>query len=620
MYPPQAPLRGEQPHSVTNKELKNFLLGYLDDEVRGGPEDGDDVEDDDEAYYRHGGRIPPKRSPFRERTGKQRTIRKRDDELRDFVPTAFRERVHDRLVDDAEERKVRILTEELARKMEEEEEDNEEERRERERGRMDAGNTEEEYLNILRSVWNKYRKNNPYMNDIEDISEGDIGEIMDYLEDNGVYDEGIKEEARKRQYDGGYDFLTHDVAMGGWGVGGHQFRKRWNQRLDGDENQKGNFLYSLKFVSPAANPEAIESLKDEEGLDLPDERDEDILRISPGPNRKEHDTWFPVFERDEAPEGILVNPNEEDYQRLVMAKQNDHSPGPSRKRFASLAQPNYGVREIFPAPQVFPTPGKKYFYDTAVLKKRFPVTKRSSGFYTSPPLLHHKSFAFVDNSETRRKKDVVTTDPKVACELNQIFSSPTVSDLLHSETHLKETAHGNESSEKGVIDTEHVATTHPPVASNSTASSKVREEGNITNHDDPRHESGSAKKTTAEQPITASRTEATLDIKKKSINWSDYFGIDRRRKKTGPVGSGNHSGTSNDHPIDDEWLFNQYYKAYAMSTNPNKKRASMQSHEHMHSKKAALWQPFDTRVFDPRNAQHESSKKDSRSESTGNKQ
>lgn len=632
MFPPQAPLQSEQAHPVINKGLKKFLLGYVDDEMKGGPEDGDDDEED-EAYYRHGGRFAPKSSPFRERAGEERhaaegleAMRKRDYELRDFVPTTFRERVHDRLFDDAEEKKVKILTDALARKMEDEEED-EEEKRDRQRGRMNDESSEEEYLDILRSVLNKYRKNNPDMIDIEDISEGDIGEILNYLESNRLDDEdveGIKEEARKRQYDGGYDFLTHDVAMGGWGVGGHQFRKRWNQRLDGDENQKGSFLYSLKFVSPAANREAIESLKDDDGLDLPDERDEDILRISSGLNRKEPDPWFPAFERSEGPEELFGNPNEEDYQRLVLAKQGDHRAGLSRKRFASLGQPNYSIREMSPIPHIFPTPGKKYLYDTAILKKRYPVTKRSSNFYTSPPLLHHKSFAFVDNSETRKKKDaVVTTDPKVERELNQIFSSPTVSDHLHSETHPKETAHGKESSEKTTVDTEHVATTHAPVASNSTAFAKVKEKENSTSRHDPQHRSGSEEKP-VEQPVTTSRSGTSLDIKKKSINWSDYFGIDRRRKKTGPKGSGNEARTSNDHPIDDEWLFNQYYKAYATSTNPGTKRSSVQAHEHTQSKKAPLWQPFDTRVFDTdifsRTAEREASKKSSQLENAGNKE
>lgn len=631
MFPPQGSFQSEQPHSTKNQELENILLGYLEDEAKGGPKGGEDDEDG-EVYYRHGERLAPKSSPFRERAGEERhaagrleAMRKRNYEIRDFVPTAFRERVHDRLVDDPEEWKVKILTDALPRKMEEEEE---EERRDRERGRMDDESTDEEYLDILRSVWNKYRKNNADMIDIEDISEEDIAEMLNYLEGNGLDEEdvvGIKEEARKRQYDGGYDFMTHNTAMGGWGVGGNQYRKRWNQRLDGHENQKGSFLYSLKFVSPAANREAIESLKDDDGLDLPDERDEDILRLSSALNRREPDPRFPAFERGDTPEELFGNPNEEEYQRLAVSQQSNHRAGFSRKRFAPLSQPNYSIRELSPVPEVFSAPGKKYLYDTAIMKKRYPVTKRSSNFYTSPPLLHHKNFAFVDNSETRKKKDViVTTDPKVARELNQIFSSPTTSEPSRSETRPKEPEHGKQSSYKIAVDTEHVATTHAPVVSSSTACAKDKEKENTTSQHDSQHRSGSEEKT-VEQPVTMGRAGSPLDIKKKSINWSDYFGIDRRRKKTGPKGSGNDSRTtSSDHPIDDEWLFNQYYKAYTTSTNPGKKRSTVQPHEHMQSKKAVPWQPFDTRVFDAdifsRTAQHEASKKNGWPENAGNKQ
>jgi hypothetical protein len=627
IFPPQTTLVNEKPHSPNSKELKKLLLEYLEDEVKGGQEDGDRDEEDG-GYYHHRGKLEPKRSPFRERIGEQHhaadtleAMRKGGDEFQSFVPTAFRERVHDKLVADADERKLKILSGALARRFEEE--DEEEERRDRERGRMKDESTEVEYLDILRSVWDKYRKNNPDMVDIEDISEGDVDEILNYLGDNSYLDDedvkGIKEETRKREYDRGYDFLTHSALMGGWGVGGHQFKKRWNQRLDGDENQKGSFLYSLKFVSPATNREAIESLKDDDGLDLPDERDEDILRISSDLNRREPDSWYQAIERGEAPEELFGNSNEDDYQRLALQQQSDHQAGLSRKRLVSLAQPNYNVREMFPFPEVLPAPEKKYLYDKAIMK-RYPVTKRSSNFYTSPPLLHHKKFAFLDNSEKRKKKNaVVTTDPKVARELDQIFSSPTASDHSQSKAHLKESAHGEESSDKVPVDTEHVATTHKPMVTNSSTVAEIKQ--NTTEHHDHQHRPGSEERM-IEQPVTMSRAESPLEIKKKSINWSDYFGIDKRRKKTGPNGSRNDSKpTSSNHPLDSEWLLNRYYKTFATTTNPAKKLSSKHNHEHMQSKKAILEQPFDTRVFDTdifaRTAQSETSKKSNQLENSG---
>lgn len=619
MFPPQAPLDIQQPHSGNSKELKKLLLDYLEDEVKGGPEKEESYED--EGFYHRRDSLEPKRSSFRERAGKEHhaarkleAIKKMGDEFQSSVPTAFRERIYDKIVDDLKERDLKLLRGALARKIEEEEE----ERRDREKGRTNEENSEEEYLGVLRSAWDKYCKNNPDVTDIEDISEGDVGEILNYLGNSGFVGDEDVEETRKRRYDGGYDFLTHNAAMGGWGVGGHQFKKRWNQRLDGDENQKGNFLYSLKFVSPAANREAIESLKDDDGLDLPDERDEDILLLPVGHNRRELDPFYQTFEH-EAPEELFSNPGEEEYQRLGLNQQSDHHAGLSGRELGSLTLPNFRVREMSPITEVFPTPEKKYLYDTAIMKKRYPVTKRSSEFYASPPLLHHKKFAFVDTSETRKKKDaIVTTDPKVARELNQIFSSPTASDHSRPETQPKEPMHDKENSDKTAVDTEHVATTHAPLAFNSTTVPELKH--NTTSHFSYQHRSGSNEKT-VEQPATISRAETPLDIKKKSIKWSDYFGIDRRRKKTGPNDNVNDShATSKDNPID-EWLLNQYHKTYAMLTKPDKKMSPMHLHEHMQSKKALLEQPFDTRVFDTdifaRTAQHEDSKKSNQHEYSG---
>jgi hypothetical protein len=617
-FPPQVPLDSQQPHFGNSKELKKLLLDYLEDEVKGGPKKEGYK---DEGFYHRRESLEPKRSLFRERAGEEhhaaRTLEsmgKMGDTFQSSVPTAFRERVNDKLVDDVKERKLKFLTGALARKMEEEEE----ERRDREKGRISEGNSEEEYLGVLRSLWDKYCKNNPDIADIEDISEADVGEILNYLENSGFVGDEDVEEARKRRYDGGYDFLTHNIAMGGWGAGGHHFKKRWNQRLDGDENQKGNFLYSLKFVSPGANREAIESLKDDDGLDLPDERDDDILLLPVDHNRKERDPLFQHFEH-EAAEELFSNPSEEEYQRLSPDQQSDYHARLSRKELASLTRPNFSVREMSPITEVFLTPEKKYLYDTAIMKKRYPVTKRSSEIYASPPLLHHKNFAFMDASETRKKNTIVTTDPRVTRELNQIFSSPTANDHSHAETVSEEPVHDKENSDKPAVYTEHLATTHAPLASELTTVPEVKQ--NTTSHLGYQHKSGSYEKT-VEQPVTVSQAETPLDIKKKSIKWSDYFGIDRRRKKTGPNDSVNDShATSEDNPIDDEWLLNKYHKAYATSTKPDNKRSPMHLHEHMHSKKAVLEQPFDTRVFDTdifaRTAQHEASKKSSHLEYSG---
>ncbi|PSN38927.1 hypothetical protein C0J52_11874 [Blattella germanica] len=568
---PQPPLDGPGPispeHVPKSKMLEKMLVDYLEEEMA--DEKYGDEGDDNEAYYH-------KRSAFRERTDDGRHnydgVKKRG-RFRSIVPSAFRERVHgSSLVNDMEEQKRKVITEALLKKMEQEED----ERKDKQRGRIyEDEDAEEEYLDVLKNVWEKYRKNNPQVIDIEDISEGDVGEILNYFGNSGFLDdddiEGIKDEVSKRQY-GNYDFNTHNAAMGGWG--GHGFKKRWNQRLDGEENQKGNFLYSLKFVSPAINREAIESLKNEDDLELPDERDEDVLRLT-SDVRREPDPWFPAFERGEAPEELFGNPGEEEYQRLLLAQQNDRQP--SMKRIVAI-RPHYSIRESSP-PEVFLSPEKKYMYDTAIMKKRFPVAKRSSNFYTSPPLLHHKNFAFMDSTDARKKKDalgnsVATTDPKVAREINQIFSSPIAGEHVHDDLHAKDIS---KDSSKSSSEPLQVTTTHAPVVVSSTAVTKTKE--NSTEKSDKDSKSiqkkpGSVEQTVG-QPITMSRSETPLDIKKKSINWSEYFGIDKRRKKTELDGS---AADSNSHPVDNEWLLNQY-KTFAMTTNPDKKKSILHSHD-----------------------------------------
>ena len=48
--------------------------------------------------------------------------------------------------------------------------------------------------------------------------------------------------------------------------------------------------------------------------------------------------------------------------------------------------------------------------------------------------------------------------------------------------------------------------------------------------------------------------EQSIEVKKKSVNWSDYFGIDRRRKKSTLLAK---PGSQDQ---DDEWFLERYYK------------------------------------------------------------
>nr|XP_018917240.1 PREDICTED: uncharacterized protein LOC109044138 [Bemisia tabaci] len=129
----------------------------------------------------------------------------------------------------------------------------------------------------------------------------------------------------------------------------------------------------------------------------------------------------------------------------------------------------------------------------------------------------HKRVLKRSSKLVRSKKDArklhEKTDPNVAKELSGIFMTP-----KNNQTKNK-----TEVELKVKLDT----TTKPPVKQEpkSKTKQKLGQKEEATNSEIPK-------------PIAMS---------KKSIDWSDYFGIDRRRKKS----------------VDDNWLLDQYLQAYA---------------------------------------------------------
>ncbi|CAG9828219.1 unnamed protein product [Diabrotica balteata] len=189
---------------------------------------------------------------------------------------------------------------------------------------------------------------------------------------------------------------------------------------------------------------------------------------------------------------------------------------------------------------------KKRFYQSNKLKrirqmysnpyspaKRFPVTKRSSDY---------KDF---DYKPSIPKKQ---TDPKVEKELSHIFGTPKVE--------------------------EKPATTKKPVSTKPTTPKK---ESAVTKP--PKEEKPNKKVALVNKeeftPVSLP-TEKPLQIKKKSVDWSEYFGLDRRKKSSEPD------------DLDKEWLIERYHKSIKMS---NKKRnaelplSSFRNHDE-HRKKA----------------------------------
>ncbi|KAG8263464.1 hypothetical protein J6590_032154 [Homalodisca vitripennis] len=289
-------------------------------------------------------------------------------------------------------------------------------------------------------------------------------------------------EEKKRQHGGNYD-MGYDFFNSplAW-------VKRDRQRLsDNPKPPSDQFLHALKFLN--SHTDTLESMREE---DIPDE------------------------ERDA------------DVAKLLMDEQAIKNTNHHKKRFWR---------------------GNTYNEHFNNVAKRYPIAKRSSSYYTSPAVLYHKTSSN-DHFNSRRKKNVKnhpaddTTDPKVARELNDIFSpSDSTKEKANQnpnstqKSHLKPSETNNNSSNND-----------KPSVSNSSKTSS----GEVMS--DHSHNSHAHRKRSGQKEETSIDSQhKPLEMTKKSVNWSDYFGIDKRRKK------------SANKPGNDGWLLDQYLKAYSIS-------------------------------------------------------
>lgn len=158
------------------------------------------------------------------------------------------------------------------------------------------------------------------------------------------------------------------------------------------------------------------------------------------------------------------------------------------------------------------------FYPYA-FKKRFPVSKRSSNYYPTPKQskdLTHQ------HKRSPNKEETMKTDPKVEKELSNIFEN---------------------TSEKVTIKKKEKPTPKPK---KPEAGLKQKAANNKTKE---RKETKPAYTKEVAPPVSKSQP---LAIKKKSIDWSDYFGLDRRKKS--------------EENLDNEWLMERYHKAMAITS------------------------------------------------------
>ncbi|XP_026738938.1 uncharacterized protein LOC113501846 [Trichoplusia ni] len=173
----------------------------------------------------------------------------------------------------------------------------------------------------------------------------------------------------------------------------------------------------------------------------------------------------------------------------------------------------------------------QYTYDA--MEKRFPVTKRSSGSYS----LNVKRFSPNQNKRDTAKsfRSSAGTDPKLIKDLSKIFGGSEIEIIKtpvkrntdheeHEHSHdvkppLLTTAHNNthEHNNSAVLEDDshehHGHNLHHP----GVFGKEVDHHDHAHNHDHVEHDH--------------SDKDKPIHIKKKSIDWSDYFGIDKRSKK-----------------------------------------------------------------------------------------
>lgn len=181
----------------------------------------------------------------------------------------------------------------------------------------------------------------------------------------------------------------------------------------------------------------------------------------------------------------------------------------------------------------------QYTYDA--VEKRFPVTKRSSGPYNVSA--QKKRFAQSQNKRETSKsfRSSAGTDPKLIKDLSKIFGDTEI-DIIKSP--VKRSSDNVEHEREHDHDHE----VKPPMI--TTAHNNTHEHNNSAINDDDSHEHHGHN---IHHPgITGKEVEhdhthdhghdhahdhnhndqdKPINIKKKSIDWSDYFGIDKRNNK-----------------------------------------------------------------------------------------
>lgn len=244
------------------------------------------------------------------------------------------------------------------------------------------------------------------------------------------------------------------------------------------------------------------------------------------------DNWGPIaFKRKRSSDSDIERPIIPDYE-------------PERRQAPVTSDPNYNAYDVAdddknddwrdeyaiafqPLDDTLADTADEDQYSYESVQKRFPVTKRSSGPYYNT---QKKRFVQSHNKHNKAKtfRSSAGTDPRIIKDLSKIFGGmemkspvkrnvdneeahepkpPQLIMLTHNNTHKLNATNNDDDSHE-----QHGHSLHHPGVSGTES-----EHGHDHSHDHEIHNHHDHDK--------------PMKIIKKSIDWSDYFGIDKRSKK-----------------------------------------------------------------------------------------
>lgn len=336
-------------------------------------------------------------------------------------------------------------------------------------------------MQLLRNLWSKYRTSHPDGIDLEDLTDDQVEEILNPLYEKENNEERFSEYGNpdivnvrpfdniplrsRRNYRVFEHFNERKKRYPGFGEGIYGKRNSHPQHVSYEPPPENDFLYSLKFVNPDGNREAVETLKGGGFEVLGDEKDKDVLRLlNNAASSKYEDEEEPYWLRDQKP-----------YESDSWLPGSVGYPEDFYQDFDNKDEKRANQR-IF-----------KQHNGLHLNKKRFPV-KRSSG--------------------SRVRKEA--TDEKVSKELKGIFGTAETSTQPPKK----------KGSEKKPTEIKKQNATKPEVTKHVEVKKLVRRSQPLTKEE-------------IYPPIRNEEIKNLFHVKKKSmdkksIDWSQYFGINKR--------------------------------------------------------------------------------------------